>query len=343
VHQYMWMGIQDRRNHLSWQPYSPNAMRYDIELVGPEEARELFSRYEGRYLYTAKCELHGTCIRLLTDQEHTIQLWENNFYSMSEAVRSHGRLIVLDEPGLEVVVKYDALTRTAFLFNIDYYGWVKSIALAVAGDILEDQHRIHSVHGAALDVSGKGISLIAPSRSGKTTHSWGLLRMEDARLVTDDWYFVRTSSKRALAYGSEKNFYVEGDIASIWPEYRDLVDRAHFDHKGRAIVNVRWTVGQGGVVPMTTMYKVILLKRDPGDNRIARRMDPEEAMDYLVSNNFCNPHQLVRDPRKEDLRTRFFRKFLEDCEVHMVNTIAPPLETQDIIRRIACGPSENDH
>jgi hypothetical protein len=58
VHQYMWMGIQDRRNHLSWQPYSPNAMRYDIELVGPEEARELFSRYEGRYLYTAKCELH---------------------------------------------------------------------------------------------------------------------------------------------------------------------------------------------------------------------------------------------------------------------------------------------
>ena len=42
------------------------------------------------------------------------------------------------------------------------------------------------------------------------------------------------------------------------------------------------------------------------------------------------------------LRTQFFRKFLEDCEVHMVNTTAPPLETQDIIRHIACGPSEID-
>ena len=54
------------------------------------------------------------------------------------------------------MVKYDPLTRTAFLFNIDYYGWVKSIALALAGDILEDQHHIHSVHGAALDIGGQG-------------------------------------------------------------------------------------------------------------------------------------------------------------------------------------------
>ena len=199
-----------------------NIMPYNIEIIGPEESRELFARYEGRYLYTAKCELHGTCIRLLTDQESTNQIlgeqllrhvgggpfpWTPNRASMS--------------PALGVMVKYDPLTRSAFLFNIDYYGWVKSIALAVAGDILEDQHRIHSVHGAALDVAGKGVSLIAPSKSGKTTHSWGLLRMGDARLVTDDWYFVRMSSKRALAYGSEKNFYVEGDIASIWPEYRD--------------------------------------------------------------------------------------------------------------------------
>ena len=105
--------------------------------------------------------------------------------------------------------------------------------------------------------------------------------MKDARLVTDDWYFVRLSSKRPLAYGSEKNFYVEGDISTIWPEYQGLVDKATFDSRGRAIVNVRWTVGQGGVSPLTTMYKVILLKRDPEDPVISRAMEPEEAMEYL--------------------------------------------------------------
>jgi hypothetical protein len=315
-------------------------MAYKLELIGPEEREALFRRYEPRYLYSSKCELHGTCIRLLTDQERTNRYWEDNFFSMSESVRSHGRLVVLDDPGQETGVKYDPLTRTVFLFNIDYYGWVKSIALALASDILEDQHRIYSVHGAALDLAGKGVTLIAPSKSGKTTHSWGLLRMADARLVTDDWYFVCMSSKRPLAYGSEKNFYVEGDIASIWPEYRGLVDKATFDNRGRAIVNVRWTVGQGGVVPMTTMYKVIFLKRDKDDLTVSRQLDIEESMAYLEANNFCNPHQLVRDERKLTMRRSFFREFLGQCEVHMVNTTGEPLEVQEVIRRIACdgGP-----
>jgi len=315
-------------------------MPYEIAIIGPQESSELFARYESRFLYTSKCELHGTCIRLLTDKEAMNNYWEDNFYSMSESVRSHGRLAVIDEPSEGLKVKYDPLTRTAFLFNFDYYGWVKSIALAVAGDILEDQHRIYSVHGAALDLAGRGVSLIAPSKTGKTTHSWGLLRMDDARLVTDDWYFVRMSTKRPLAYGSEKNFYVEGDIASIWPEYQGLIDKAHFDNKGRAIVNVRWTVGLGGVAPMTTMYKVILLKRDPADKTIVRNLDVEEAMEYLIEHNFCNPHQLVVDERKTALRKKFFRAYLEQCDVHLVNTVGPPLEIQDIIRGIACGKDE---
>jgi hypothetical protein len=310
-------------------------MRYEIDLITPEERNELFERYEPRYLYSSKCELHGTCIRLLTDQERVDQVWDNNFYGMAESVRSHGRLIVLNDPDQRTGVKYDPLTRTAFMFNIDYYGWIKSVALALAGDILEDQHNIHSVHGAALDVGGRGVSLIAPSKSGKTTHSWGLLRMKDVRLVTDDWYFVRLSGQRPLAYGSEKNFYIEGDISSIWPEYQGLVDKATFDNKGRAIVNVRWTVGQGGVAPLTTMYKVILLKRDADDPVIERELKPEEALEYLRTHNLCNPHQLVRDDRKVALRERFFREFLAHCTVHLVNTTGPPLETQEVIRRIA--------
>lgn len=310
---------------------------YEVELIGPEERSELHERLGPRYRYSVKSEIHGVCVRLLTDQERTKDIWEDNFYHMSENVRSHGRLVVLKDPSHGLKVKYDPLTRTAFLFNIDYYGWVKSIALAVVADILEDQHGIHSVHGAALDVNGRGVSLIAPSKTGKTTHSWGLLRGNDVRLVTDDWYFVHLSDRRPLAYGSEKNFYIDADIGGIWQEYRSLVDQARFDEQGRAIVNVRWTVGLGGVVPLTTMHQIVLLKRDPADPVLDRRLDAGEALDYLVENNFCNPHQLVRDERKEALRRRFFRDYLEHCEVHMVNTAAPPLESHQAIRRIALG------
>jgi hypothetical protein len=308
--------------------------RYSVQLISSEEKDELYQRYEDRFLYTAKAEIYGCCIKLLTEVEYVKNRWEDNFYTMSEDVRSHGRLIVLEEHGQQMTVKYDPYTKTAFLVNVDYYGWIKSIALAVAGDVLEDEHRIYSVHGAAIDMGGRGVSLIAPSGTGKTTHSWGLLRLKNARLVSDDWYFVRLSSREPLAFGSEKNCYIEADIGKIWNEYERLVDKAHFDKEGRAVVNVRWIVGSGGVIPLTTMRHIILLKRDPTDSKIASNLSADEALEYVTKNDFCNPHQLVKDRRKLELRKDFFRKCFEQTNVYLVNTIASPQETQQKIREI---------
>jgi hypothetical protein len=230
-------------------------------------------------------------------------------------------------------VLYEKISRTAFVFNIDYYGWIKSVALAVAGDMLEDQHRIHSVHGASLDINGLGVTLIAPSGTGKTTHSWGLLRAEGARLVSDDWFYVRLSNRPPLAFGSEKNCYVDADIAKVWGEYRGLVEKAVFDKQGRAVVNVRFIAGQGSVIPMTSLRHFVLLQRDASEKRQCQRLDPEQALDYLLRHDFCNPHQLVRDERKQKLRTDFFRRMLEGRDIHLINTTAGAEETQALIRR----------
>ena len=307
---------------------------YSVQLISPEETKTLYEQYENRLLYTNKAEIYGCCIKILTELDRVKSEWEDNFFTMGENTRSHGRLIVLEEYRQPMTVKYDAFTKTAFLINVDYYGWIKSIALATAGDILEDEHRIYSAHGAAIDIGGLGVSIIAPSGTGKTTHSWGLLRLPTARLISDDWYFVRLSSREPLAFGSEKNCYIEADIAKIWNEYERLVDKATFDQKGRAVVNVRWIVGNGGVIPMTTMKKIILLKRDPQDKNIVTPMSAEEALKYLLANDFCNPHQLVRDSRKIELRKDFFRRYFNQTDVYLVNTTATPRETQEEIRRI---------
>jgi len=310
---------------------------YTVELLDVEEKDRLYVKYEDKFLYTRKASIYGCCIKLLTHVEYVKERWEDSFYSMSEDTRSHGRLIVLEEKSKKLSVKYDPYTKTAFLFNVDYYGWVKSLALAVAGDVLEDEHKIYSVHGAAIDVKGKGVSLIAPPGTGKTTHSWGLLGMKGARLVGDDWYFVRLSSREPLAFGSEKNSYIEADIGKIWGAYKKLVKKAHFDPQGRAVVNVRWIVGSGGVIPMTTIQEIILLKRDPRDRNIVTRLNAKEALQYLTANNFCNPHQLVKDPRKLKLRKDFFQQYLKQTNVHMINTTLPPHETQRRIREIVQG------
>ena len=307
---------------------------YSVKLITPQEKEALFQQYENRILYSNKADIYGCCIKLLTEIEHVKNEWEDNFYTMGENVRSHGSLIVMTEPNQPTSIKYDPYTKTAFLINVDYYGWIKSIALALAGDILEDEHHIYSVHGAALDLGCIGLSIIAPSKTGKTTHSWGLLRIPNARLVSDDWYFVRLSNRAPLAFGSEKNCYIDADIAKIWNEYESLVDKAKFDEKGRAVVNVRWIVGLGGVIPLTTMNKIILLKKDAQDKNIVTALDTDEALQYMISNDFCNQHQLVRDDRKFELRKEFFRKFFSQTDVYLVNTIGTPQETQAKIREI---------
>ena len=309
-------------------------MSYTVQLISPEEKDTLYETYESRLLYTSKAEIYGCCIKILTDSEAIKNKWEDNFFSANENNRSHGRLIVLTEQGQPFSVKYDPYTKTAFLINVDYYGWVKSIALAVAGDVLEDEHGIYSVHGAMIDVNRLGVSIIAPSGTGKTTHSWGLLRNPTARLISDDWYFVRLSSREPLAFGSEKNTYIQADIGKIWNEYERLVDKATFDQRGRAIVNVRWIVGNGGVIPMATLHKIILLKRDPSDKNIVTPMNVEQALQYLLEHNFCNPHQLVKDNRKIAVRTNFFRNLFQQTDVYLVNTTASPHETQDEIRKV---------
>lgn len=304
-----------------------SSLKYEVKLITPGEKEDLFNLNLKRYLYTKKANIYGCCIKLLTELEDVKDLWEENFYTMDENIRSHGRLIVLKEEGGQLDVKYDPYTNTAFLTNVDYYGWIKSIALAVTGDIMEDEHGIYSVHGAAIDVEGTGVSIIAPPGTGKTTHSWGLLRLKGARLVTDDWYFVRMYEQGPLAFGSEKNCYVEADIGKIWSEYEGVLEKARFDQRGRAVVNVRWAVGAGGVIPMTTIRKIIMLKRDAADPRVIRKLTTEEALDYLITHDFCNPHQLVRDERKLRLRKDFFKRLFDVTDVYLVNTVEPPHET----------------
>jgi hypothetical protein len=97
-------------------------MSYQVQLISLEEKNKLFRDSEDRFLYTSKADVYGCCVKLLTDVERVKNLWEDNFFNMSENTRSHGRLIVLEEAGEPMTVKYEPYTKTAFLVNVDYYG-----------------------------------------------------------------------------------------------------------------------------------------------------------------------------------------------------------------------------
>jgi len=310
-------------------------MTYTVELISIERKEELAERFTGQILYEIKSEIYGCCIKLLTGLSLVKDRWEESFYSASQNLRSHGRLYVLqDTSEAHNKVYYDPQSKTCFLLNVDYYGWIKSLALSVAGDILEDEHAIYSVHGACLDARGRGLCLLGGSGAGKTTHTYGLLRSPRVRVVSDDWFFARVYGEDILAYGSEKNFYIRADLSEIWKEYSGLVQKAVFDEKGRSVVDLRWVIGKGRVLPLTTLENVIILKRDAAQQEEVRELKPEEALESLEKNDYFNPHLLVHSDFKRRLRSRFFRELLMRARVHEVNTRGTPEESQRVIRGI---------
>ena len=310
-------------------------MTYTVNLISIERKDELAEKYGSQILYEIKSDIYGCCIKLLTGEHAVKDHWEDSFYSASQNIRSHGRLYVLEDSSEGInSVYYDPQSKTAFLFNMDYYGWIKSLALSVAGDILEDDHNIYSVHGACLDIEGKGVCILGGSGAGKTTHTYGLLRDPKVRVISDDWFFGRIYGEDILAYGSEKNFYIRADLADIWNEFSWLVKKATFDSKGRAVVDLRWVIGKGRILPLTTLKTMIILKRDPSDNKTLRELEAAEALDILENNDYFNPHLLVKNEFKRKLRNGFFSVLLSRTNVYEVNTTGTPEESQEIIRKI---------
>lgn len=310
---------------------------YEVELISPEKKDRLIDdEYQESFSFGRKANLAGMCIKLLTNVREFKDMWEDNFKSMNEDIRPHGRIFALSK-GRETRVMYEPISKTCFLLGCDYYGYVKSLALSVAGDFLEEYHSIHSrhsVHGAAIDYRGVGTAIIAPSGVGKTTQSYALLLEDNVRLVADDWFYTMLVGNSVDVQASEKNSYIRVDIASDFEEYRRLLEGISLDDYGRAVANIRKVLGKTAMKENTTLRNIIHLKRDPEDDKIFRELDACEALDFIRKNDFCNPHQLVQNKRKNHLREDFFKKLYERTDVYLINTTASIQENREQIKDI---------
>jgi hypothetical protein len=307
--------------------------RDDVMPLSPEGMDSLLGKLERYKLYERKANLHGMCIKLITDSREHKDMWEDNFRTMNEDIRPHGRIFSICD-GKKERILYERISKTLFLFNCDYYGKLKSMALAIAGDFLEDYQSLNSrfsVHGSCIDFRGRGVAIIAPSGMGKTTLSYGLLLDPNAKLVSDDWFYVNLSRTDAIAYASEKNSYIRDDIGKNWKIFQKLVDEAKLDNKRRAVVSIRRVLGGERTRSSTCVTNVFLLKRDKKDKNILKKLTPKEAVSFLIENDFCNPHQLVRTKRKLRLRKEFFLDFFSRTGVYLLNTTETPVQSKNRI------------
>ena len=310
-------------------------MGYEIVLIDSAEKDRLIRAVDRSKLYEVRSEIYGCCIKLLTDSNAVKHRFSENFFFASQSIRSHGRLFVLhDDAFPENAVRYDSLSKTAFLYNMTYYGWVKSIALGLSADILEDGHGIASCHGACLDRNGEGFAIVGMSGAGKTTQTYGFLLDPRVRAIADDWFFFRIFGDEVLAYSSEKNFYIRADLAAAWPEFAPLLEKADYDAEGRAVVDLRWAIGKGRIFPLTTLRRLLILTPDAEG---VRRLSTEEALFMLETNSYFNPHLLVKSGYKAQLRQQYYRQLLERVEVTLVGRKGTPAETLAVLHTIVNG------
>jgi len=132
--------------------------------------------------------------------------------------------------------------ESAFVsLNTNYYGQLKSksslgpleeILTRKArrnpqGEIINKREVWISMHAGAVEyVTGKkekkGLVLIAPTGTGKSTQGYGLVEARaENRLHSDDWAFVNIDTREVII--SENQFYMRTNIAEIYPHLIPLL------------------------------------------------------------------------------------------------------------------------
>ncbi len=145
--------------------------------------------------------IHNIRVRAITNMPHLYDFWLDNWYSVEEWREASGR-DVSEEPQVlvyalgnvpdeEEAAYYSRQRNTILFFNTSYYGQLKSWVLGAVGRILADQYGIHSIHGAAVSAGGNGVLFIAPTGTGKSTASYGLMSIPGSIFHSDDWVYVR--------------------------------------------------------------------------------------------------------------------------------------------------------
>ena len=74
-------------------------MSYRVDIITTEKVRKLKEKYSDRKFYSSKADIGGICFQLYTENKKYIEMWTENFYSMSEKVRSHARAYEISEIG----------------------------------------------------------------------------------------------------------------------------------------------------------------------------------------------------------------------------------------------------
>ncbi len=315
-----------------------------IDLAERNELVRLAEMYAGYETYTWNANINGTIVQLRTNDPHLDDFWRENWFPAAglehdHTTRPHGVIYsVTNVPDTEPRAVYHSDTKTSVVINMGQYETVRSIALGIAMDVSEEQKDIHFLRGALVDVNGEGVVITGERNAGRTTQTFLLLELNEARIHSNDWIYVEKlggERGRISTLVSERKFHVKDEVARINSRVKELIGKCR-RQDDYLILDPWWLGGQEKFLDTTRIKLIFILQRRPNEGWVSARIPQKEAITLLrnAPDPFYNPHWLVRTEDRMALQTAFWGDILQFAACYRINTTHPTLEVQERIREI---------
>jgi hypothetical protein len=191
-------------------------------------------------IYRAKANLNGVIVELITNAQHQYDFWKDNWHEAPAEFLPHASLYSVNGiPDREPMAYYCSALSTSLFINTEYYGQCKSWALGMAAAIFAKRFNTHSIHGALASYGGKGVVIVAPTGTGKTTQAFKLFLHPEGKIVGDDWAYIRfptlgenhkKKDGKLLAVQPEKALYMRTETEKDQPWLRKVFDKSKLEN-----------------------------------------------------------------------------------------------------------------
>lgn len=191
-------------------------------LVGEAQAHLTHDSY-----YEWNANINGVLVQLRTNMAHLYDFWIENWYpaQLETDIEPHGIIYAVDGiTGREPYAFYSSETKTGIIFNSDYYGTLRQLALGLVADAAERLYDIQIIRGMSLDIGGWGVLLLGPEGTRKTEIFFDLLKYGETMMHSHDAMFVRYGGGYALADSPERKFYIPTRTADLHHDLPGLFD-----------------------------------------------------------------------------------------------------------------------
>lgn len=199
----------------------------------------------------SRANLNGVVVEFWGNSRHQYDFWKLNWNEAGKDSATDAKIIsAFGVEGFEPSAFYCPETQESLFFNTEYYGQCKSWALGMAAAVLEKTRNTHSIHGACVDVDRRGVIIVAPTGTGKTTQAFKLMESPNGRIVGDDWVYIDHSEGQRLGHlmgkQPEKSLYMRTESQLNKPWLRKVFDESKCENVVTSKASCEFTLGLRG-------------------------------------------------------------------------------------------------